>query len=209
MSVLARVVSTFVAPAEGPAPAGPAVAPAAAGQSVAVVAAGEQLALAARIVVAASMHTPGAGTALLCWWGAAQPLPPRLGGAATAQLPDDPRLAREAVTSACSVAPPGPLIVAIGGPRPAEFDELIAGADALIIAWSRECEQQIAELAYARGVQPEQAGGVLRLPTGLQARAALSGIPGAAATRDARALLQRVPRCGGVHNAHEMLHALA
>lgn len=210
MSVLARIASIFVLPVDGSTLlAAPSVRQERTAQTVVVVADRRHLALAACVVAAASVEPAGAGAALVCSWGAEQPDSERLGRATCVALPEDPQLVHHAIAEACRAAPPGPLVLAIGGPRPAEFEELLAAADAVIVAWGAEQERPVAELAFARARRPGQTGGVLRLPGGLRARAALQGVGDGAAVREAAVLLQRVPYGAGEPRAEEVRHALA
>ena len=208
MSALARLTATFLAPADAEHVAGSA-APAIPAQTVAVIAAAEELTLAARVVTQATMARPGAGPALVCTWGAADPLPERLGWARCVVLPEDAALAHGAGEGACRTAPPGPLVLAVGGVRPPELDALLSGADAVIVAWRSERERPVAELAFRRACRPGQTGGVFRLPDGWLAAAVRRGGLGRTYVRDAEVLLQRSPRDACELGTVEVRHALA
>lgn len=69
----------------------------------------------------------------------------------------------EVIERACERADPGPLVIAVGGPRPAVFDSLIAAADGVIVACSPGADRAIAELALMRAAAPDRRGGILSL----------------------------------------------
>lgn len=204
MNLRSILASVFLVPAEGAAP----VVDTGSVQTVAVLAAPDQLAVAAR-VVATGIASPRRGRALVCVWGEPAPLPSRRGRAPWVVLPRDPGLVRGAIADACHASPPGPLVVAIGGPRPPELEELVAGADAVIVAWRAEHECPVAELAFARACRAGQAGGVLRLPDGLAGAALQRGVRSGPAVRAAEGLLRRTPPASGEPRKQEVRHALA
>lgn len=165
---------------------GPAPSPSAA-EAVAVLAPAALLDGAAHAVAAAAAGRGSWRGALICRWCAAgSPLPePRHGarpvravqrlrragldavswhGHVVVALPSLAASCLDAIEQACERTDAGPLIVAVGGPRPAELDPVIAAADAVIVACLPAADRRIAELALTRAASAGRRGGILALP---------------------------------------------
>lgn len=141
---------------------------------------------AAAAVVAAEVQLSGSAVALVCCWGQGVRLPSRLipggraagaagalrragleasvaGRAAWVTLPLDPTSCGETIALACARADPGPLVLVLAGVRPVELDELVRGADAVVVACGAGEDPLVAELVIERILDPQQRGGVLNV----------------------------------------------
>jgi hypothetical protein len=144
--------------------------------SVALIAADHNLGLATLVAARAAAKRSGGLPPVVCWWGPESSMATRLSGPRVVHLSGDASTARLRVEAACRGVEPGPLVVAVGSARPPELDELLVGADALLVAWSSDREREFAQLAFERACGRAQCGGLLQLPGGPHAQLAARGI---------------------------------
>lgn len=181
---------------------------------------------ASHAVAGAALGRGGHRSVLVCRWCAdARPLPrPLLGGPAgrvvrrlqahgfdavarrrstIVALPVEAGEVLGAVEQVCRWAEPGPLVIALGGPRPPVLDGMVAAADAVIVARSQSGDAEIAQLALLRAAAPGRRGGTLVLPASAGPAARLAS----GATRRAAAVLLATPAGPRTGSAGEVVHA--
>jgi hypothetical protein len=107
----------------------------------------------------------------------------------------------------CAHADPAPLVLLLCGPRPPGLEQLIAGADAVIVVAEPGEDEEVARLVAGRCRRAGQRGGVLALRTG--PAAVLAERLGAARSpaREASRLLEA--RAPVLPAGHEVAHAPA